>query len=109
VTAVDTNVLVSAHREEFPQHRKFAARLTGLAEGRARWAIPVFCLGEFLRLTTHPRLLAPPFSIPEACEALTRVLRSPSLRVLTPGERFWPLVVEAVSEADAAGNVVFDA
>jgi hypothetical protein len=109
VTAVDTNVLVYAHREEFPQHRKASARLIELAEGTARWAIPVFCLGEFLRVTTHPRLLAPPFSIPEACEALTRVLRSPSLRVLTPGDRFWPLLVQAVSEADAIGNVVFDA
>jgi predicted nucleic acid-binding protein len=68
----------------------------------------VFCLGEFLRVVTHPRLLAPPFSIDEACEALGRVLGSPSLVVLTPGERFWPLLTVAVREATAAGNLAFD-
>ncbi|MGH7319987.1 MAG: TA system VapC family ribonuclease toxin [Candidatus Rokuibacteriota bacterium] len=107
--AVDTNILVYAHRRELPQHGRARGRLTELAEGSARWAIPVFCLGEFLRVTTHPRLLAPPFAIDEACEALKRVLESPSVVVLMPGERFWPLLAGAVAEAEAAGNLVFDA
>jgi toxin-antitoxin system PIN domain toxin len=107
--AVDTNILLYAHREEFVQHRPARTRLTALAEGAGRWAIPVFCLGEFLRVSTHPRLLSPPFTIDEACEALGRVLESPSLHVLMPGERFWPLLAQAVAEADARGNLVFDA
>lgn len=107
--AVDTNILVYAHREELPQHRKAQTRLVELAEGAARWGIPVFCLGEFLRVVTHPRVFSPPFSIHDACEALGRVLESPSLTVLTPGERFWPLLVQAASEAEATGNLAFDA
>jgi uncharacterized protein len=109
VIAVDTNVLVYAHREELPQHRQARARLVELAEGSARWAIPVFCLGEFLRVVTHPRLFDPPFAIREACEALGRVLGSPSLVVLTPADRFWSLLTGAVLEAHANGNLVFDA
>lgn len=107
--AVDTNVLVYAHREELPQHRQARARLIALAEGPARWAIPVFCLGEFLRVVTHPRLFHPPFEIEEACQALDRVLGSPSVVVLTPGERFWPLLSRATNDASAVGNLVFDA
>jgi toxin-antitoxin system PIN domain toxin len=107
--AVDTNILVYAHREELVQHRKARARITHLAESPARWALPVFCLGEFLRVVTHPRLLSPPFSVEDACQALGRLLASPSLVVLTPGERFWPLLAQAVREGDAAGNLVFDA
>ena len=107
--AVDTNVLVYAHREELPQHRQARARLVALAEGLARWAIPVFCLGEFLRVVTHPRLFDPPFSTREACEALGRVLGSPSVVVLTPADRYWPLLTRAVLEAHADGNLVFDA
>lgn len=107
--AVDTNVLVYAHREELPQHRPARRRLVELAESPARWAIPVFCLGEFLRVVTHPRLFHPPFEIGEACEALDRVLGSPSLVVLTPGDRFWPLLSRAANEARATGNLVFDA
>jgi len=109
VIAVDTNVLVYAHREELPQHRKARDRLVQLAEGHARWAIPVFCLGEFLRVITHSRVLDPPFSVAEACEAFDRIVASPSLVLLMPGERFWPLLREALDEGDAAGNLVFDA
>ena len=106
---VDTNVLVYAHREELPQHRRARERLTALAEGAARWAIPVFCLGEFLRVVIHARLFDPPFTVDEACEALERVLASPSAHVLMPGERYWPLLTEAMREGEAAGNLAFDA
>ncbi len=71
--------------------------------------IPVFCLGEFLRVVTHPRLFDPLFGITEACDALDRVLTSPSLTVLTPGDRFWPLLSRATNDAHAIGNLVFDA
>lgn len=107
--AVDTNILVYAHREELPQHAVARARLTALAEGDAPWAIPVFCLGEFLRVVTHPRLFDPPHTIEEGCGALDRILESPSLRILNPAERFWAMLAEAVREADATGNLVFDA
>ena len=107
--AVDTNILVYAHREELPQHAAARARLTALAEGDAPWAIPVFCLGEFVRVVTHPRLFDPPHTLDEACAALDRILASPSLRILNPGERFWALLAHAVREADATGNLVFDA
>lgn len=107
--AVDTNILVYAHREELPRHAAARARLTALAEGDAPWAIPVFCLGEFIRVVTHPRVFDPPHSADEACAALARVLASPSLRVLSPGERFWGMLAAAVRDADATGNLAFDA
>jgi uncharacterized protein len=107
--AVDTNILVYAHRQELPKHEAAVARLTALAEGRARWALPVFVLGEFLRVITHPRLFSPPFTPGEACTALSRILLSPSLTVLLPGAAFPDLLLEAIHEAKAAGNLVFDA
>ena len=38
-----------------------------------------------------------------------RVLASPRLVVLMPGDRFWPLLVEAVVDGAASGNLAFDA
>jgi hypothetical protein len=58
---------------------------------------------------THPRLFDPPHAVAEACEALERLLGSPSLRLLLPGERFWPLLAEAARSADARGNLALDA
>ena len=107
--AVDTNVLVYAHREELGKHDDARRRLTELAEAPARWAIPVFCLGEFLRVVTHPRLFDPPFTPSEACDALGRVLDSPSLVVISPGPGYPALLAAAVREANAVGNLVFDA
>jgi toxin-antitoxin system PIN domain toxin len=102
-------VLVYAHREELHQHERAAARLVELAEGDAAWALPVFCLGEFVRVVTHPRLFAPPFTVEEACEALRRVLASPSVTILLPGERYPELLLQAIVEAGAAGNLASDA
>ena len=45
--AVDTNVLVQAHRPEANGHEAAAQALFALAEGARPWAIPVFCVGEF--------------------------------------------------------------
>lgn len=107
--AVDTNVLVYAHRQELPKHEAARRRLVELAEGAAAWAIPVFCIAEFVRLVTHPRLFDPPHTAREACRAMERLLDSPSLVLLPPGERFPELFAQAILEADAVGNLVFDA
>ena len=107
--AVDTNVLVYAHRAELPRHREALAALTALAEGRERWAIPVFCLAEWLRVITHPRLFAPPHGVEEAIEAARRLLASPSLEILLPGPSFPELLLAAIAEGGARGNLVYDA
>lgn len=107
--AVDTNILVYAHRRELPKHRAALAALTRLAEGRARWAIPVFCLGEFLRVITHPRLFAPPHTAAEATQAVARLIESPSLEVLNPGEDYLEMLLASIRGAQVRGNLVFDA
>ena len=69
----------------------------------------MFCIGEFVRVITHPRLFDPPYSANEACEALTRLLASPSVTVVVPGPAYPALLGEAIREANAIGNLVFDA
>lgn len=107
--AVDTNILVYAHRSESPQHGRAQARLRALAEGDARWGLPVFCLGEFVRVVTHPAVFHPASTLAEATAVLEGVLASPSLEVLSPGERYWSLLRDALAEARATGNLAFDA
>lgn len=54
-----------------PKHDAAHARVVALAESPSRWAIPVFCIGEFVRVITHPRLFHAPHTAEEACEALS--------------------------------------
>ena len=107
--AVDTNVMVYAHREQLPQHDRALEWLTYLAEGRVPWAIPVFCLGEFVRVVTHTRIFDPPSTLEQAVSALENLILSPTLRVLNPGPRYPVLFNDSVRAADARGNLVFDA
>ena len=60
-------------------------------------------------MVTHPRLFNPPHSADEACLAVRRLIASPSLTVLCPGPDYPALLTEAVQEANAIGNVAFDA
>jgi toxin-antitoxin system PIN domain toxin len=107
--AVDTNVLVYAHRDHLSQHGRALEWLTYLAEGHLPWAIPVFCLGEFVRVVTHTRIFDPPSSLKQALSALEGLLQSPTLRLLNPGPRYPALFDEMVRAADTRGNLVFDA
>jgi toxin-antitoxin system PIN domain toxin len=107
--AVDTNVLVYAHRRESPEHKRALAWVRHLAEGPAPWAIPVFCLVEFVRVVTHPRVFDPPSTFGVALDALRGLLASPSVRVVSPGPRYPELFDRCVRDAEAKGNLAFDA
>ncbi|MFV0408071.1 MAG: type II toxin-antitoxin system VapC family toxin [Propioniciclava sp.] len=80
--AVDTNILVYAHRQDSPHHRAAAAALHRLASGAARWAIPWPCLHEFLAVVTHPRIYRPPTSPPIALTAAGALAALPNLQFL---------------------------
>lgn len=107
--AVDTNILIYAHRQEFPQHGRALTALSSLAEGSELWAIPVVCLSEFLRVVTHPAVLKPPSTIAQASTSVEALLASPSLRLLTPGDRHGALLLQLVRQHQITGNLVFDA
>jgi hypothetical protein len=92
-----------------PQHRQALTWVTRLAESPTPWALPVFCLGEFVRVVTHPRVFAPPSTLNEALAALDSILSSPSVRLLLPGERYPAFLEGCLREGDARGNLVFDA
>jgi hypothetical protein len=66
--AVDTNVLVYAHRSDSQHHDRAVETMRFLAEGTVSWAIPWPCLHEFLAITTHPRIFDPPTKLVRALE-----------------------------------------
>jgi uncharacterized protein len=107
--ALDTNILVYAHREEFPEHDRALLWLRHVATRDTPWALPVFSLGEFIRVVTHPRIFDPPSSLDDALAALEALTGSSALRILSPSGRYPGLLAEAVRVGRAVGNVAFDA
>lgn len=107
--AVDTNILVYAHRRDAPFHAAAAARLRELAEGRAPWALPWPCLHEFYSVVTHPRIYGPPSSCAEALGQIEAWLESPSLVLLSEGPAYWAALAALLAEGKITGPAVHDA
>jgi toxin-antitoxin system PIN domain toxin len=109
VIALDTNLLVYAHREDSPWHDVAHASVVALAEGRAAWAIPWPCLHEFLAIVTHPRIYAPPSPLATALDQVEAWLESPSLVLLSETEGYWPELRAVLTAGRVAGAQVHDA
>ncbi len=107
--AVDSNILVYAHRRDVPEHAAAARCLTELAEGQERWAIPWPCVYEFFSKTTHPRIFHPPSTRAQALLQLEAWFASPSLGLIGETDPFWPGLSKLVEAGRIAGPMVHDA
>lgn len=107
--AVDTNILVYAHREESEWHAAAYAKLAELAEGRGAWAIPWPCVHEFLAIVTHPRIFSPPTPLAAAIDQVEAWVESPSLVLLTESDVHWRTLREALVNSKIVGAQIHDA
>ena len=107
--AVDTNVLVYAHREDSQWHEAAASRVAQLAEGRGAWAIPWPCIHEFLAIASHPKIFAPPSPLAAAIDQVEAWLESPTLHVLAESQLHWPQLRALLQTGKVAGARVHDA
>ena len=107
--AVDTNILVYAHREDSPWHEAAKACVVELAEGPSSWAIPWPCLHEFLAIVTHPRIFKTPTPASVAVEAVGALLEAPRLVLLSETRGYWAVLRRLVETGLLAGPVVHDA
>src|SRR5437667_1608541 len=107
--AVDTNLLVYAHREDSPWHDAAYARVAELAEGRSPWAIPWPCLHEFVAIVTHPKIYAPPSPLTAAIDQIDAWLESPSVSLLSESADYWPSLKSLMRDGRVAGPLVQDA
>ena len=107
--AVDTNVLVYAHREETEWHAPAEACVRALAEGVEAWAIPWPCVHEFLAIVTQPRIFRNPTPVAAALDQVEAWRQSPSLVTLAEPEGHWPTLQSLLAQARVDGPRVHDA
>lgn len=107
--AVDTNILVYAHRRDSPWHAKAAGALAQLAESRARWALPWPCAHEFFGIVTHRRIYAPPSTVDAAVAQIEAWLGSPSIELIAEDVGYWPVLRDVLRAGRIDGARVHDA
>jgi toxin-antitoxin system PIN domain toxin len=109
VIAVDTNLLVYAHRQDASRHVAAERVVRQLAEGGAPWAIPWPCVHEFLAVVTHPRIYRPASTLDQAIAQVEAWRTSKSLVLLAEDDESWDHLVAVVRRAQSFGPTVHDA
>ena len=107
--AVDTNILVYAHREDSPWHPLALACVSSLAESGAPWAIAWPCVHEFLAVVTHPKIYAPPSPLVTALAAIEAWQASSGLRMLGEGAGYFETLSRVAKAAKIKGLKIHDA
>ena len=108
--AVDTNVLVYAHRRESRVGEKAHALMVALAEGDRPWAIPWPCCYEFLSVVTNRRIWKESATTPQqGWRQFQAWISSPTNRLIGETGDFATILGRFVSRPRIVGGVVHDA
>lgn len=106
--AVDSNILVYAHRSDSIWHEAADACLTELIESGSAFAIPWPCVHEFLAIVTHPRIYDPPSPLDKALSQVECWLEAPGLALLGEETGYWPLLHQLLAAGQVVGPMVHD-
>lgn len=108
--AVDTNILVHAHRRSSPHWHHVFGLLQEFAHGSEFWAIPWPCCYEFLGVTTNRRIWGDTVSTTEqAWRQLEAWTASPSCRQIGETAGFMDTLSEIVNRPNVRGPMMHDA
>jgi toxin-antitoxin system PIN domain toxin len=107
--AVDTNVLVYAHREDSEWHGPAYACIENMAGSRAPWAVPWPCVHEFLAIVTHPAIYVPPTPAEAALDQVAAWLETGNLVLLAETDGYWERLRDLVRDGKVSGPQVHDA
>jgi toxin-antitoxin system PIN domain toxin len=107
--AVDTNILVYAHRSDSTFHVQAAACVRSWAEADEPWAIPWPCIHEFFAIVTNPRIFKTPTPLPAAVAQVEAWRASPSLRLLAEDDDYWPTLAKLLASSNVVGAKIHDA
>jgi toxin-antitoxin system PIN domain toxin len=106
---VDANLLIYAYNSSAQQHRAARDWLDGQLTGAMPVGLPWSSLLAFLRVMTHPRLLARPVMTLDGWEQVSRWLSSPVVWVPQPTERHAEVLGQLLALPGVRGNLVHDA
>ncbi len=107
---VDTNILVYAADADSAWHEEAHEWIERRRSEPDAWYMTWSILYEFLRVTTHPRVMRKPWKAGQAMTFLSALLASPGLSVLAATERHAGVAAQVVAELPwLAGNLIHHA
>ncbi len=107
--AIETNILVHAHRPEMPAHAKAKAAICELVSRGRRVGLVAHCLVEFTGVVTNPRIWKQPSSPAQVRAQILAWTAPPKMQVLTEQADFVQEFIDLVESSGVYGGGVHDA
>ncbi|MDF1659460.1 MAG: type II toxin-antitoxin system VapC family toxin [Verrucomicrobiales bacterium] len=105
----DVNLLVYAYNAEAPFHLESKAWWEGAVNGSERIGIPWIVSTGFIRLVTHPRVLANPVSPDLAVRWVESWLEYDHISPVNPSHEHLKILKQCLANAGVGANLVTDA
>lgn len=106
--AVDTNLLIYAHRAGCDEHaaaRQAIEIAAGSADG---WCIPLLCAFEFWSVVTHPSCVGGPSKPAKALDFIESLVSTGGAQILQPGANFVQRCLRIAANLSVIGPRVYD-
>ena len=107
--AIDTNILVAAHREEIDYHEKSKECVSSLLNGFKSWAIPWACLHELYAVITNKKIFKNPTTPEEACFYIRFLMRSDYVEILSEQTSHWDTLEPFLNSSQIRAGMIHDA
>jgi len=109
VIALETNILVHAHRPEMPGHGRATSAIRDLVASGRRVGLVAHCLVEFTGVVTNPRIWKQPSSAAEVRAQVDAWCAPPRVDVLSEDADFIADFIDLVESSGVRGGGVHDA
>jgi predicted nucleic acid-binding protein len=106
--AIDTNLLIYAHRASLPEHRSAQRAIERASRDPRGWGIALPSLAEFWSVVTHPESRGGPSSASQASGFLRALITEAGAMLWLPREGFWERLIELAGRLRIQGPRVFD-
>lgn len=106
--AMDTNLLVYAHRAGAAEHRRARAAVERAARDPRGWGIPLGALVEFWSVVTHPAMPVRPSTAAEASSFIESLVSTGGAEIWVPAPGFGRRLMQAAEAHRVTGSRIFD-
>ena len=105
--ALDTNLLVYAHRSAVAEHRSAREAIVRARTSSGGWGFSLPVVGEFWSVVTHPTAAGRP-SAPEEARRFIVALEAAGAEIWTPGAGFAARLSQLAIDLSVTGPRIFD-
>lgn len=106
--ALDTNLLVYAHREGAPEHEGARDAILAALDDPRGWGICLPAVSEFWSIVTHPKIPGGPSSAKVVTHFFHYLLTEGRGHIWTPGPGFGQRLMRWASSLKVSGKRIFD-